>query len=150
MIGRCEGLLSQARGGDWAIIDGDNEQIILRPNVAVKQSFAEALVLQERRRAEYAATRDLPPVTKDGQRIGLHINAGLLIDLPQLEVAGADGIGLYRTEVPFMIRESFPDVAAQTAIYRQVLDQAGDRMVIFRTLDIGGDKVLPYWKGTPR
>src|SRR5262249_12468927 len=74
-------------------------------------------------------------------------NAGLLIDLPHLHDSGADGVGLYRTEIPFMVRSEFPDVAAQVDIYRKILDRAGDKPVVFRTLDVGGDKVLPYWRG---
>ncbi len=149
MVGRCKGLLAQARSGDWIVVDGDAGQVILRPNAAMKQSYAEAVAVQARRRAQYAATRDLPAVTRDGVGVGLQINAGLLIDLAQLPATGAEGIGLYRTEVPFMIWDSYPNVADQQELYNQVLDQAGDRPVVFRTLDIGGDKILPYWKGQP-
>src|SRR5690606_12052344 len=78
-------------------------------------------------------------------RIQLNINAGLLIDLQHLRDSGADGVGLYRTEVPFMVRSSFPDVATQEGIYARVLEQAAGKPVVFRTLDIGGDKMLPYW-----
>jgi phosphotransferase system enzyme I (PtsP) len=95
----------------------------------------------------FAATRDLPAVTRDGVAISLNINAGLLIDVPHLHESGADGVGLYRTEIPFMVRSDFPDVAAQTELYRKVLNLAGNKPVVFRTLDVGGDKVLPYWRG---
>ena len=102
---------------------------------------------RSQRKAMFAATRDLPAVTRDGIAISLNINAGLLIDVPHLHDSGADGIGLYRTEIPFMVRSEFPDVAAQTDIYRKILTLAGDKPVVFRTLDVGGDKVLPYWRG---
>ena len=88
--------------------------------------------------------RDLPGVSRDGIKVSLNINAGLLVDLTHLDDCGAEGIGLYRTEIPFMVRSSFPDVPAQTRLYGNILEHAGDRPVLFRTLDIGGDKVLPY------
>src|SRR3546814_17113266 len=105
------------------------------------------MAAKERQRQAYRAVRDLPAVSRDGESFSLYINAGLMIDLPHLQ-EGADGIGLYRTEVPFMIRDSFPDVATQTAIYGSILDAAGDKPVVFRTLDVGGDKVLPYWRAS--
>jgi phosphotransferase system enzyme I (PtsP) len=92
----------------------------------------------------YAAIREAPAVTLDGVEVALHLNAGLLIDLPHLEESGAAGIGLYRTEIPFMVRDTFPDVDEQAALYGRILDHAGGRPVTFRTLDIGGDKILPY------
>lgn len=147
MVGRCDTAVNRIQDGDFLIVDGDNGQVLVRPTEGIRQSFADSLAERRRRQAAFAATRDLPAVSRDGVRIELNINAGLLIDLPQLEASGADGIGLYRTEIPFMIRDSFPDVAAQTTLYAQVLSQAGDRPVVFRTLDVGGDKLLPYWGG---
>src|SRR3546814_8473616 len=105
------------------------------------------MVAKERQRLAYRAVRDLPSVSRDGERISLFINAALMIDLPHLQEGGAEGIGLYRTEVPFMIRNSFPDVATQTEIYGGILDAAAGKPVVFRTLDVGGDKLLPYWRG---
>ena len=146
VLGRCRGALTQARPGDEALVDGDTGQLMLRPGESVSDSFAESMRARERQSAVFAAGRDLPPVTRDGTRIGLLMNAGLLVDLPQLPECGADGIGLYRTEVPFMVRQEFPDVAAQTRLYARVLEQADERPVVFRTLDVGGDKALPYWR----
>jgi phosphotransferase system enzyme I (PtsP) len=88
--------------------------------------------------------RDLPAVTKDGQRIELMINAGLRDDMAALDVTGADGIGLFRTEFQFLVSATFPQRERQQRLYREVLEAAGDRPVIFRTVDIGGDKALPY------
>jgi phosphotransferase system enzyme I (PtsP) len=147
VLGRCRGALAEARAGDEALVDGDTGQFLLRPAESVRDSFAESMAARARRSALYAETRDLPPVTRDGTRVNLFMNAGLLVDLPQLEESGADGIGLYRTEVPFMVRREFPDVAAQTRLYARVLEQTGDKPVVFRTLDVGGDKALPYWRG---
>ena len=105
-----------------------------------------ACKLRARRQAQYRALRDKPCVTKDGQPIALMINAGLLVDLPHIDETGAAGIGLFRTELQFMIATEMPRISEQLSLYRSVLDAAGDRPVTFRTLDIGGDKVLPYMR----
>ncbi|MGD1880099.1 MAG: phosphoenolpyruvate--protein phosphotransferase [Kiloniellaceae bacterium] len=147
MIGRCGGIGTDVREGDTVIVDGETGQVLLRPSAAVLAGFAESMANKERQRAAYRAVRDLPSVSRDGQAVSLLINAGLMIDLPHLQQGGADGIGLYRTEVPFMIRDSFPDVPTQTEIYGKILDSAAGKPVVFRTLDVGGDKVLPYWRG---
>ncbi|SMF33716.1 phosphotransferase system, enzyme I, PtsP [Tistlia consotensis] len=145
MVGRCSDLLTRVKPGDFVVCDGDTGQVLLRPRLSVRQSFSDAIEARARRRASFALSRDLPAETLDGVRVSLQINAGLLIDVPQLHEAGAEGIGLYRTEVPFMVREAFPDVGAQTQLYARILELAKDRPVTFRTLDIGGDKALPYW-----
>jgi phosphotransferase system enzyme I (PtsP) len=148
VVGRIPNLLSRVEPGDSIVLDGDNSQLFVRPGEDILQTFAESMRARAARRAVFAATRDLPAVTRDGIAVSLQMNAGLLIDMPHLEASGADGVGLYRTEIPFMVRDEFPDVASQTELYRKVLDQAGDRPVMFRTLDIGGDKVLPYWNAS--
>ena len=127
------------------MLDGENEQIFLRPSEDILQAFAVSMTALQARQVSYAANRDLPAVTKDGVDVQLMINAGLLIDVPQLDATGASGIGLYRTEVTFMVAHAFPDVARQRDVYGRVLDGAGGKTVVFRTLDIGSDKVLPYW-----
>src|SRR5206468_4894234 len=98
------------------------------------------------RQLQYLALRDKPCVTRDGEKIELMINAGLAVDLPHIDETGAAGIGLFRTEMQFMVAATFPRAAEQFALYRAVLDAAGDKPVTFRTLDIGGDKVLPYMR----
>ncbi len=147
MVGRCPEALTRIRPGDNVIVDGNSGQVLLRPRENVRASFREAIEHRERRRRVFAATRDLPAVSRDGVRVTLGINAGLLIDMPQLHEAGADYVGLYRTEVPFMVRDSFPSVAEQRELYARVLEVAAGKPVTFRTLDIGGDKALPYWSG---
>src|ERR1700744_3291599 len=94
--------------------------------------------------ARFAEVRDLPAVTKDGVPIRLMMNAGLLLDMPHLRESGADGVGLFRTELQFMIGETMPRLADQVAFYKEIIDAAGDKPVVFRTLDLGGDQVLPY------
>ena len=146
VVGMVEGVLSRIDPSDPVIVDGDNAQVFIRPGDDVQQTAADNIRLRERRRRAYAAMRDEPAVTRDGVRISLHVNAGLLMDLPSLQDGGADGIGLYRTEIPFMVGSEFPGVDAQTELYRTVLDRAGGKPVMFRTLDVGGDKQLPYFR----
>ncbi len=145
LLGHCANLMSKVQAGDSLVLDGENEQVFLRPSEDILQAFAISMTALQARQVSYAANRDLPAVTKDGVEVQLMINAGLLIDVPQLDATGASGIGLYRTEVTFMVAHAFPDVARQRDVYGRVLDGAGGKSVVFRTLDIGSDKVLPYW-----
>jgi phosphotransferase system enzyme I (PtsP) len=149
VIGRCADLMQKVGDGDPLVIDGDNEQLFIRPADEILQAFTESMRQRVIKREGFAALRDLPAETLDGVRIDLHVNAGLLLDVPQIAATGAAGIGLYRTEIPFMISHEYPDVVRQTEIYRKVIDGAGDVPVVFRTLDIGSDKVLPYWNRAP-
>jgi len=119
---------------------------MVRPSDDLHEMFGASLRARDDRRAAYAAMRDLPAITLCGTDVRLMLNAGLQIDLPQLAATGADGIGLYRTEIPFMARAQLPDVEAQTLLYARILDQAAGKPVLFRTLDVGSDKLLPYWQ----
>jgi phosphotransferase system enzyme I (PtsP) len=130
---------------DPIIVDGDSGQIFVRPSDNIIDVFAANLETRAVKAATYAAMRDLPAVTQCGQSARLLLNAGLLADLPHLDTTAADGIGLYRTEMPFMARQQLPDVEAQTALYSKILDAAAGKPVVFRTLDVGSDKLLPYW-----
>jgi phosphotransferase system, enzyme I, PtsP len=144
VVGRVEDAASRIEALDIVIVDGDHAQVMIRPSEDIHQSVAATVEAQARRRAIYDSLRSAASVTRDGIQIKLLLNAGLLIDLPQLRATGAEGIGLFRTEIPFMVRDSFPDVEDQTEFYRSVFEQAKGSRVVFRTLDIGGDKVLPY------
>lgn len=146
MVGAIEDGLAAVQPGDPVIVDGSNGQVFLRPGDDVTHTFVQNMRAREEQRARYAAIRDLPAVTLDGVEIALHINAGLQLDAEHVTSSGAAGIGLYRTEVPFMVRDRFPDVTDQTDLYRRILDHAEGKPVVFRTLDIGGDKLLPYWR----
>jgi phosphotransferase system enzyme I (PtsP) len=108
------------------------------------QSYQDNIHARSARLASYAALRDEPAITKDGIEIKLFINAGLAIDLPHLDETGAQGIGLFRTEFQFMVSSALPKLETQTDFYAQVLDAAGSRPVVFRTLDIGGDKQVAF------
>ena len=144
VVGRVEDITGRVEPGDTVVVDGDNAQVLIRPAEEIQQQVADALLAVEQRRRQYAALRELPAATRDGVKISLRVNAGLLIDLQHLATTGADGVGLYRTEITFMVRSQFPDVDDQAQLYRRVLDQADGKPVAFRTLDVGGDKVLPY------
>ncbi len=143
-VGLVGEVLDQCESGNPIIVDGDTGEIQLRPDTGVLEAYQERQALKAQRRAQFMAMRDEPSVTLDGEPVTLRINAGLLVDLPHLDETGADGIGLFRTELQFMVSSTMPKLSAQTALYRQVLDAAAGRPVIFRTLDLGGDKVLPY------
>ena len=144
VVGRIQGAMTRIEPMDRLVVDGENSVCFVRPGEEFQRAFVESMALHEARQAAYARDRDLPSVSLDGTRVDLHINAGLLIDVPHLDATGASGIGLYRTEVPFMVRTAHPDVDAQQKLYANVLDQAGGRPVVFRTLDIGGDKIPSY------
>jgi phosphotransferase system enzyme I (PtsP) len=144
MVGVLPNLLSRVEGGDGIVLDGERGEVRLRPEPAIAHAYRQRIDLRSARAAEYARLRGTPAITKDGRRITLLLNAGLALDAHHLDDAGAEGIGLFRTEFQFMVSETLPRLEVQTLLYRDVLDTAGDRPVTFRTLDLGGDKVLPY------
>lgn len=144
LVSAVEGIVDTARAGDTIAVDGESGEAHLRPAADVITAFQARRALRETRAAQMAAVRELPAVTKDGVPIELMMNAGLLIDMPHLEDSGADGVGLFRTELQFMVGETMPRLADQIDFYRKVIEAAGKKPVIFRTLDLGGDKILPY------
>jgi phosphotransferase system enzyme I (PtsP) len=143
-VGQAQRVIERVSTGDPAIIDAESGEVHLRPSPEVVQAFSDKVRFRASRQRRYQSLRDLPAVTTDGQRIELSLNAGLMVDLPHLAESGADGIGLFRTELQFMVSESLPRLDAQLDMYRQILAAAGDKRVVFRALDIGGDKALPY------
>src|SRR6187455_1561850 len=143
-VGEIPNAPGIADPGDAIIVDGTSGQIYVRPSQEIEAAYAERVRFRARRQAQYLALRDRPCVTRDGQKVELLINAGLVIDLPHIDDTGSAGIGLFRTELQFMVGQSLPRTSDQLALYRTVLDAAGTKPVTFRTLDIGGDKALPY------
>lgn len=143
-VGRLDSLRDRVSEGDPVIVDAENGEAFLRPRADVLQAFQARMEVRAQRRAEFARLRDTPAFTRDGAKVTLLMNAGLDIDLDILHETGAEGIGLFRTEFQFMVAEELPRLDAQTQLYRRILDGAGDLPVTFRTLDLGGDKVLPY------
>lgn len=144
LTGSIAGICDSARAGDRIAVDGETGEVHLRPTLEVITAYENKRLLHVDRAAHFAAVRDLPAITKDGVEIKLLMNAGLLLDMAHLNASGADGIGLFRTELQFMLGSTMPRVSDQKAFYKDVLDAAGDKPVTFRTLDLGGDKLLPY------
>ncbi|WP_374275119.1 phosphoenolpyruvate--protein phosphotransferase [Brevundimonas sp.] len=143
-VGRLMGLRDRLSENDLVIVDGEGGEAFLRPRPDMVEAVTQRMAMRQSRQAEFDKIRDLPAVTQDGTRVTLLTNAGLAVDLELLDKSGAEGIGLFRTEFQFMVSDELPKLNAQTALYRLVLDAADERPVTFRTLDIGGDKVLPY------
>ena len=143
VLGGARGVVEAASPDDLVVLDADEDQVILRPEQEVLQVYARDLAVRNERRAGWAQLRDRPAATRDGTRVRLMLNIGLAMELGQLEATGAEGIGLFRTEIAMLAHGGMLDVAEQAAIYARVLDAAGDRPVLFRTLDLGGDKLLP-------
>ena len=142
-LGGARGVLDAMRPGDCVVIDADEGQVILRPQNEVLDAYRRARIAREGRRAGWGALSRAPSVTRDGTAFALSLNVGLALELDQLDATGADGIGLFRTEIAMMARGALLDAPEQAAMYGRVLDAAGDRPVLFRTLDLGGDKLLP-------
>ncbi|HEU4820767.1 MAG TPA: phosphoenolpyruvate--protein phosphotransferase [Qipengyuania sp.] len=144
VLGRCEGILRQVAEGDEVLLDADKGAVTLRPSQPMGEVFDARFAKSRERQATYAALRDVEPFTRCGTRIQVMINAGLRDDISMLAMTGADGVGLFRTEFQFLVSATLPQRERQTRLYRDVLDAAGDKPVVFRTVDIGGDKAVPY------
>ncbi len=143
-VGEIVNATALIQSGDAVIVDGQAGEVQIRPQPDVENAYKDKARLRARKQEQYRKLKSQPAVTRDGVPIVLQINAGLLVDLPNLEATAAAGIGLFRTELQFMVAEHMPTTSEQQALYTAVLDQAQGRPVTFRTLDIGGDKVLPY------
>ena len=143
-VGNARGVMERVDQGNPIIVDAETGEVHIRPSGEVITAYGDKARFRARRHRRYRELRDRPAMTKDGQRIEIHINAGLLMDVPHLAESGADGIGLYRTELQFMVSATLPRLEQQTQMYRAVVAEAGHKPVVFRTLDVGGDKALPY------
>ncbi|AOG04285.1 phosphoenolpyruvate--protein phosphotransferase [Bosea sp. RAC05] len=143
-VGEIVNATALIQSGDAVIVDGQAGEVQIRPQPDVENAYKDKARLRARKQEQYRKLKSQPGVTRDGVPIVLQINAGLLVDMPNLEATAAAGIGLFRTELQFMVAEHMPTTSEQQALYTAVLDHAQGRPVTFRTLDIGGDKVLPY------
>ncbi|HBT01161.1 phosphoenolpyruvate--protein phosphotransferase [Salipiger manganoxidans] len=141
-------ITTEALNGDHVMVDGDQGVVHLRPDDTIVSAFRDKIAMQAQAQERYASIRGKPAITTCGKRVELHMNAGLLADLPSLTNSGAEGVGLFRTELQFLVRNKMPRRTELVAVYKRVLAAAGERPVVFRTLDIGSDKVLPYMKPT--
>ncbi len=142
-IGGTRGMLAAVSSGDEAVVDADEGRLVLRPDIEVRTAYQRALEARDAQQVGWAALRDRPTATADGTNVCLMLNVGLGMEVAQLEATGAEGIGLYRTEIAMLARGAIADVAEQAATYARVLDEAAGRPVLFRTLDLGADKLLP-------
>ncbi|MCS5601665.1 MAG: phosphoenolpyruvate--protein phosphotransferase [Paracoccus sp.] len=139
-------ITTEALNGDPILVDGDQGIVHLRPEDTVALAFRDKMAMQAEAQNRYASLRRLPATGSCGTTIQLYMNAGLMADLPSLEGSGAEGVGLFRTELQFLIRNHVPRRGELAELYRRVMDNAKGKQVMFRTLDIGSDKVLPYMK----
>lgn len=146
LIVQAHGIVGEAEEGDRVIVDGDEGLAHLRPEPAVLAAFGEKQALRAEAQKFYRSLRKLPARSRDAVTVSLQMNAGLVSDVAQLGECGAEAVGLYRTELMFMMRSAMPGRDAQAEIYRRVMDAAAGRRIVFRTLDIGSDKILPYMK----
>lgn len=144
VLGRVKDVRRLIAEGDRLLVDVTEDTLIIRPTAAMDEAFEAKLLVTQKRRAAFAALKSEAPVTKDGHRLTVMVNAGLRDDVAALDLTGADGIGLFRTEFQFLVSATLPQRDSQRRLYKDVLDAAGDRPVTFRTVDIGGDKALPY------
>jgi len=146
LIVNASRITTEALNGDLILVDGDQGVVHLRPEETVTKAFRDKMAMRAAAQERYSSIRDKPAETLDGTVIGLHMNAGLMADLPSLPSSGAEGVGLFRTELQFLTRSTVPRRGSLAALYSRVMDAAGGKRVAFRTLDIGSDKVLPYMK----
>lgn len=146
MVSGAEGALERIFENDELAVDGTSGEVHVRPGPDVLNAFRVKRELLSERQALFARERDLPSETKDGRRIDILMNAGLALDMPHLHATGAAGVGLFRTELQFLIGRHLPRAMTQERLYREVLDAAAGKPVVFRTADLGGDKSAAYMK----
>jgi phosphotransferase system enzyme I (PtsP) len=146
LVIHAERITTEALNGDPILVDGDQGIVHLRPEETVAKHFRDKIAMLAAAQSRYASLRDLPATALCGTTVSLHMNAGLMADLPSLPSSGAEGVGLFRTELQFLVRNHVPKRGELAAIYARVMDAAKGKRVAFRTLDIGSDKVLPYMK----
>lgn len=146
LVIQTRSITNAALNGDAILVDGEQGIVHLRPEESIVSAFRDKIIMQTEAQQRYAGVRDLPAQTTDGQVISLYMNAGLMADLPSLAGSGAEGVGLFRTELQFLARNQVPARGDLAALYSRVMDAAAGKRVIFRTLDIGSDKVLPFMR----
>lgn len=145
VVAKIKGVFEEAKTGELIAVDGNDGYVYMRPTALVQEKFKAKIAERDKLQAKLAELKELPAQTKDGVKINLYLNVGLAFDLDYIETTNCDGIGLYRTEIPFMASDIMPDVERQVSYYKELMDKAGDKKVTFRSLDVGSDKLLPYW-----
>ena len=145
VVAKIKGIFDEIKTGELLAVDGNSGYVYIRPSLPVQEKIKAKIAEKAKLAAKLAELKKLPSKTKDGTKINLFLNVGLSFDLDYIESTNADGIGLYRTEIPFMASEVMPDVERQMSYYKELMDRAGNKKVVFRSLDVGSDKLLPYW-----
>ena len=143
-LAKVEQATSLIQSGDTVILDAEGCNIYVRPSYQVEQAMDKRIKTLAIAQAEYESLRDMPAITRDGVRISLNVNAGLFVDTRSVLQEGVDGIGLYRTELPYMTSDHFPTTEMQSQLYSGMYEQLPGKRIIFRSFDIGGDKKVPY------
>lgn len=146
VVGQCSDALGFVENGDQIVVDGDHGVAYIRPSAYVLEMYAKSIDARGRRSQMYRQQVTQQSVTKDGVSVSVMMNAGLMSEIEAVTAVGADGVGLFRTELSFMGWQKYPLVVTQAELYGRIMDAMGSRPVTFRTLDIGGDKPLPYFK----
>ena len=144
-LGFFKGIYKEIKNGELIAVDGNEGYVYINPSEPVQQKFKSKIAEKEKLQKKLAELKKLPAKTLDGVRINLYLNVGLAFDLEYIETTNCDGIGLYRTEIPFMASDVMPDVEKQINYYKELMDKSGNKKVVFRSLDVGSDKLLPYW-----
>ena len=145
VLAKIKGIFGEIQNGQTVALDGNEGFVYVNPSPQIEADSRKRLAEREQLQKKLASLRNLPARTLDGKDIGLYVNVGLPMDFDYIESTGCDGVGLYRTEIPFMTSETMPDVEKQVSYYKELIDRCGDKKVIFRSLDVGSDKLLPYW-----
>lgn len=145
VVAKIKGIFGEIKTGELIAVDGMDGYVYMHPSTLIQEKFKAKIAERQRLQEKLAELKELPARTKDGVDIHLYLNVGLAFDLDYIETTNCDGIGLYRTEIPFMASEMMPDVDRQISYYQELMDKCGDKKVIFRSLDVGSDKLLPYW-----
>ncbi len=145
VLAKLKGIFGEIQNGQTVALDGNEGFVYVNPSPQVETEFRKRIAEREELQKKLAALRNLPARTLNGADIGLYINVGLPMDFDYIETTNCDGVGLYRTEIPFMASEAMPDVGKQVSYYKDLMDRCGDKRVVFRSLDVGSDKLLPYW-----
>ena len=144
LVIHAKGIVTEALNGDLIMVDGDQGTVHLRPDEGVQKAVQDKIAMMRQAADRYVELRDKPAQAKCGTVVELLMNAGLMANLPSLASSGAEGVGLFRTELQFLSQNKMPKRGELVAQYTRVIDAAEGRKVVFRTLDIGSDKVLPY------
>ncbi len=145
VVARIKGVISEIKNGQYIAVDGNEAIVYLAPSSQVVDNFKIKLLEKEEVAKKMASLRKMPAKTLDGVDVNMYINVGLQLDFDYIKITNCDGVGLYRTEIPFMASEEMPSVDKQVSYYADLMEKAGNKKVMFRSLDVGSDKLLPYW-----